>query len=202
MKARRLGATLLALSVTVLAGCSGSGGDAQLVIGPDGTISRWEPGDGPALPSLKGQTIEGTELDVSAWKGDVVVINQWGSWCHPCQQEAPVLAEVSKSAAPDVHFVGVDVQENGNRPAARAFQAKYGITYPSLDDDDGKHSLALRSLFLPGGSPPQTLVIGRDGRLVGRIVSEVQASILRGLIEDAGGSAGGGPTAAASPSSS
>lgn len=202
MRGRRVGAVLGALSLSVLAGCSGSSDGDELQIGPDGTISSWAPGKGPELPALRGTTLDGTPLDVAAWKGDVVVINVWGSWCTPCREEAPVLVDAAQGAGEDVHFVGVDVQEKGNLAAARTFEKKYAIPYPSLDDDDGKHSLTLRSITIGGGVPPQTLVVGRDGRLVGRIASKVDASTLRGLLQDAGASTDAGTTGTPAPSAS
>lgn len=196
-------AALAAVLALGLAGCTGGGSkdfDSGLQIG-EGGITTWEPGTGPKLPALSGTTIEGTPLDLAAWKGSVIVLNQWGSWCGPCRDEAPLMAEVERTLAPQgVRFVGIDVREGGDVVAAKKFQTDFGIGYPSLDDKDGKHSLALRQLIVGNQSPPQTVVIGRDGRAVGRISQGAEKSVLLGMVEDALGA--GGSTGATSPAPS
>ncbi|RKS69166.1 thiol-disulfide isomerase/thioredoxin [Motilibacter peucedani] len=194
-------AALAALVALGLAGCTG-GSDSPadgIVIG-DGGIVQWDPGKGPELPAVSGTTLEGTKLDLASFKGDVTVVNLWGTWCGPCQEESPTLAAVA-GQFPDVHFVGVDVRDSGDRTKAQKFLEKYRITYPSLDDADGSLTLAMRKVLVGAGSPPQTLVVGRDGRLVGRIAQTAEKSILVGLLQTAGVDTGSAPTPSAGASS-
>ena len=185
MTSRRVAAAF-AVAALALAGCTSSsaGADNGIVIG-DGGMVQWDPGKGPTLPVVSGTTIEGTPLDLASFKGDVVVVNLWGAWCGPCQKEAPTLAAVADRSRAS-HFVGVDVRDSGDRTKAQAFQTKYGIRYPSLDDADGSLSLAMRTVLVGAGSPPQTLVVGRDGRLVGRIAQTAEKSVLVTLLQQAG----------------
>lgn len=142
------------------------------------------PGEqGIPLPEIEGKTITGDSLSLADLRGHVVVVNVWGSWCAPCRAEAPDLAKISKETAPrGVRFVGIDVRDN---PAAgRAFEREFGITYPSFDDQNG---LVLASFtgIVPVSAVPSTLVVDRSGIIRARNIGRVDATTLRGLIEDA-----------------
>jgi thiol-disulfide isomerase/thioredoxin len=69
-------------------------------------------------------------------RGQPVVVNIWGSWCPPCQLEAPDLARVSHDFAGRVQFLGVDILDS--RPAAREFILRFGWPYPSVFDPAGE----------------------------------------------------------------
>lgn len=139
--------------------------------------------DGIPLPDVSGRTITGEPLSFKDFRGNVLVINVWGSWCAPCRAEAPDLAEVSQETAPrGVRFVGIDVRDN---PAAgRAFEREYGITYPSLDDQNGI-VLASFTGIIPVSAVPSTVVVDRNGIVRARNIGRIDATTLRGLIEDA-----------------
>lgn len=68
-------------------------------------------------------------------QGQVVVVNVWGSWCGPCIEEAPVLADVSSEYLGKVQFIGVDILDQ--LAPAREFIRKYGWPYPSVFDPPG-----------------------------------------------------------------
>lgn len=136
----------------------------------------------PRLPSAHGTTIDGDEVDLASFEGKFLVLNVWGSWCGPCRAEAPDLAKVANETAPhDVQFIGIDTRDNP--AAAQAFVRRYNIPYPSLDDQDGK-LLALFAGIVPVNAVPSTLVVAPDGLIAARIVGRVDASTLRGLIDD------------------
>jgi thiol-disulfide isomerase/thioredoxin len=83
------------------------------------------------LPPLRGRTLDGGRLDVSDWRGQVVVVNAWGSWCGPCREEAPALRRVwAETKANGVRFVGIDTRDND--AAARAFTREFRIGYAVL----------------------------------------------------------------------
>lgn len=163
--------------------------------GPVSEIRAAERGE--AL-ELTGTTLTDETVDLRSLRGNVVVVNLWGSWCAPCRQEAPVLAEQSKLFADQaVRFIGVDVQDN--RPAALAFERRYGISYPSIEDTDGRALLALAK-HVPARAVPVTLILDGQGRVAGRIVGILDASTLSGLIASAGdGNLGSGNDGRKSP---
>lgn len=130
---------------------------------------------------LIGTTLTDDLLDVASFRGQVVVLNVWGSWCAPCREEAPTLARVSTEYADrGVQFVGVNVKDN--RAAALAFEERYGITYPSIEDGDGRAILAL-SRYVPAQAVPVTIVLDRDGRVASRVIGVVREATLRALLD-------------------
>ncbi|MBI4939567.1 MAG: TlpA family protein disulfide reductase [Actinobacteria bacterium] len=120
-------------------------------------------------------------MDVAEFRGDVVVLNVWGSWCPPCRKEAPELERAYRSLRPrGVQFLGIDTRDND--AAANAFVARYGITYPSLVDD-GTLLLAFRGA-VPAAAVPTTIVLDRAGRVAARVVGGTDATTVEGLVSD------------------
>ena len=83
---------------------------------------------------FSGTTLDGQAFDLAAYKGKVVVVNFWASWCGWCAREMPDLVKFA-AAHPDVVVVGVDV--NDKVTDAQQFAAKYAITYPLVADEQG-----------------------------------------------------------------
>ncbi len=180
-------ATLATLAVLSLTACSGGpGGDAvagQGYISGDGTITTLSAPERDAPVRFAGTTLAGEPFDVRDYRGEVVVVNVWGSWCPPCIAEAPALQEVwAATRDRGVQFVGIDTQDNA--AAARAHERRFGVTYPSIDDDGGRVLLGLRG-SLPPRAIPSTIVHDRSGRVSARVLGQVRASTLRALITDA-----------------
>jgi thiol-disulfide isomerase/thioredoxin len=116
----------------------------------------------PVFPVLDGTDLDGRRLSTKPWRGKVLVVNFWGSWCAPCRKEAPVLRRVSQeSYAQGVRFVGVDIRDNPG--AGKAFERTYKITYPSFNDPDA--GLGLRLGSLGPQATPSTYVVDRKGRI-------------------------------------
>lgn len=171
-------ATLVALT-----GCSSlsGAGDKGFVSG-DGQIRTLAPEERDAPVELSGRDLAGDPLDLADLRGSVVVVNVWGSWCGPCDAEAPDLVEVSQDyaeAGDPVQFVGVNHRDS--IPNAQAFERKHGVPYPSLQDDGGRTLAQLQGLAT---ARPTTMVLDGQGRLAARVNGQVDASTLRGLVDD------------------
>lgn len=135
--------------------------------GENGLIAE---GDRPPAPELSGTTLEGERLDVADYRGKVVVLNFWASWCPPCRAEAPNLIEVAEQTEADgVQFIGVNVKNA--KDEALAFERKQGVPYPSLHDQPGV--LLTRFRKLVPQVPPTTLLLDREGRIAGRFIGGV-----------------------------
>ncbi|MDQ0750413.1 thiol-disulfide isomerase/thioredoxin [Streptomyces africanus] len=166
------GAAVAALLVTACGsgGTSGGGGNTNFVTGTDG-ISTVAEGERTPAPDLSGKTIAGKTLDVADYKGKVVVLNVWGSWCNPCRAEAKYFAKVSKEyAGKGVQFVGINTRDTSTG-AALAFEKDWGITYPSLYDPTGKLLLRFDKGTLNPQAIPSTLILDRDGKIAARSLS-------------------------------
>ena len=90
---------------------------------------------GQAAPAIVGTTLEGEAFDLASLRGRPVIVNFWGPSCVPCREEMPLLAEKAEQHAADgLAIVGV-LTDDPVEPA-RAFEAQYGATWPSVDDPD------------------------------------------------------------------
>ena len=177
---RALLALVLALGVSACSSASGEAGSG--FVSGDGSLAVVAAEDRLPAPDVSGTTLTGEPLRLSDFRGDVVVLNVWASWCAPCRAEAPVLEAVWQEVQDDgVQFVGLDTRDTDE--AALAFLEAYGVTYPNVIDADGRLQL-LFSDTLPPQAIPSTLVVDREGRVAGRIIGRVTDATLTALIED------------------
>jgi len=124
-----------------------------------------EPAPEFELPRLSG----GGTASLADYRGKVVVLNFWASWCGPCKVESPLLQRWHERLVKRGGLVlGVDVQDISDD--ARAFVNEYGLTYPMLRDGPGD----LRDDFGILGLP-ETFVVDRQGRI---------AAAQRGVVDD------------------
>ncbi|MFD5267375.1 TlpA family protein disulfide reductase [Streptomyces sp. NPDC058335] len=170
------------LSACTSGGTSGGGGDTNFVMGENG-ISTVEKGERTAAPDLSGKTIDGKQLDVASYKGKIVVLNVWGSWCAPCRAEAPNFQKVSSDLkAKGVQFVGINTRDTSTSNA-RAFEKEQGVTYPSLYDPTGRLMLRFEKGTLNPQAIPSTLVLDRDGKIAARSLAALSEEKLRAMID-------------------
>jgi peroxiredoxin len=141
-----------------------------------------EKGERATAPDLSGKTIDGRQLDVASYKGKIVVLNVWGSWCPPCRAEAPYFGKVYKDLkSKGVQFVGINTRDTSTRNA-RAFEKQYDITYPSLYDPTGQLMLRFKKGTLNPQAVPSTLVLDREGRIAARSLAALSEEKLRSMI--------------------
>ncbi|MCX4882750.1 MULTISPECIES: TlpA disulfide reductase family protein [unclassified Streptomyces] len=174
-------ATLL-MSACSSGGTSGGGGDTNFVMGKDG-ISTAKKGERAQAPDLSGKTVDGRQLDVASYKGKVVVLNVWGSWCPPCRAEAPGFEKVSQDLkTKDVQFVGINTRDTSTA-GARAFEKQYGVSFPSLYDPTGRLMLRFKKGTLNPQAIPSTLVLDREGKIAARSLAALTEEKLRRMID-------------------
>ena len=193
---RRAGTVRVAPAVAVAvagallaAGCSSSSP-------PAGTTSLLNPGTtvftaatAPHVPQVSGELLGGGKLSLTAYRGHVLVLNFWGSWCTVCREEASALTETAQRFhSSGVRFLGVDVADNA--ASAEAFMRNFKITYPSLSDPGDKIALSFNQV-IPVSDFPSTLVISPGGRITGRIIGKVSTPDLTSLIARAEKQQGG-----------
>ncbi len=136
---------------------------SPVVPGPGRSPARPLPAGRPApdftLPSLRGG-----QLRLSDFRGKVVLMNFFASWCAPCAAEAPELrATYERYRSRDVVFIGVAVLDEAE--AARAFLQRHGLSYPAVFDQSGK----LMELYRVTGLPT-SIFIDPSGMVVDRFV--------------------------------
>jgi thiol-disulfide isomerase/thioredoxin len=182
-------AALAVASALAVAGCTGgvaastpaSNGQSFVAGNPGTTV--FKSGTGPVAPSVSGPAVGGGKLALTAYRGHVVVLNFWGSWCTPCREEAPGLAALATHfKASGVRFLGIDIRDSA--PSAEAFMSNFRISYPSLDDPSDNLALDFRNTVPPAGIPT-TLVISRSGRITARVIGEATYDGLKTLVQRA-----------------
>jgi thiol-disulfide isomerase/thioredoxin len=156
----------------VLAACGGGGGSG----GGSGAAPGGQIGSEP----LVDRTSSRFQSDLAAYKGRVVVINFWASWCGPCKAEIPALEQVSKEyAGKPVTFIGVDSSDV--RDSAGKLLADLKVTYPTVYDKAGINGGIATAWSV--ASLPQTWFIAKDGSRSGRIPRPLSAAELRTRID-------------------
>jgi thiol-disulfide isomerase/thioredoxin len=185
---RRLGRLPLFLclaATAAVAGCSGHDAVKQDVSGTTGyvggnlALTYVSAGHRHAPSAVTGKLLDGSAFDLASWRGKVVVVNFWGSWCSECRDEARALEQVyADDAGKGVEFVGVDIRDDV--PSAQDYQRKYAITYPSLNDPD--NLLALRFRGVPPNATPTTLILDRSVRIAARQSGSILYPQLRDLV--------------------
>ena len=122
--------------------------------------SQLAAGKRPAAPSVSLPPLDGgADVSLSSYRGKVVVLNFWASWCPPCKAEAPVLARWQpRLAARNATIVGVDVLDVSSD--AHRFIDEHKLDFPHLRDQDGSR---LKSFEIVGY--PETIVLDRQGRI-------------------------------------
>jgi thiol-disulfide isomerase/thioredoxin len=186
---KRAAVSLAAVAAVLLAGglwaAQASGGTPNGETYVDGNPSAvlYDTGHRALVPDFSGTTLAGVPLRLATYRGTVVVLNFWGSWCAPCRSEGETLAALSgRYAHAGVSFIGVD--ENDTPTNAEAFEQGFGIKYPSLNDPSASIAQAVSSAVLIS-SPPTTLVIDRTGHVAGAIFGTATYSVLNTMISKA-----------------
>ncbi|MHB1353063.1 MAG: TlpA family protein disulfide reductase [Thiobacillus sp.] len=156
-----------------------------LVVGAWFAQTRYAP-RAPSLPvgqlwQLNFPDTAGRPQPFAQWRGKVLVLNFWASWCAPCREEMPEFSALRDRYAPHgVEFVGLAID---NAASVTRFLARQPVTYPILIGEGSAHSLA-RELGNTSGALPYTLVLDPEGGIVlqhlGRLPGEVLEAALLG----------------------
>ena len=116
------------------------------------------PGGKRPAPALAGiDPVSGKRVSLAQWKGKALLVNLWGSWCHPCRDEAKELRAFLRRHPGTV--LGIDVEDS--KVGARDFQKRYGVKFPSIFDPYDELVMKLKA---PG--TPTTFFLDRKHRIV------------------------------------
>jgi len=137
-------------------------------------------GSSEALMALQLADLEGRQQIVDRWRGKVLVVNFWATWCAPCREEIPVFVKLQdKYRDRGLQFVGIAIDE---RDKVQSFARDLGINYPVLLGAMDTVEIS-RQAGNTIGALPFTLVLDRSGRIVSRELGKAQEMRLEALIQ-------------------
>lgn len=133
--------------------------------GPANFVTHAAPRD---LPELALRAADGTAASLEAFRGELLVVNYWATWCAPCRKEMPQLdALAGRYQGRGVRVIALSV-DRGSADKPQAFLDGLGVKHLTRLYDPSYKSA--RSAGLIG--LPTTLLVGRDGREIGRLAGE------------------------------
>jgi cytochrome c biogenesis protein CcmG/thiol:disulfide interchange protein DsbE len=135
------------------------------------------PGSDRALAPVAG----GAKRSLTDFRGQVVVLNFWGSWCTPCRDEAPLLERYHRKLQEAGVGTVVGVTYNDTPTKSRAFEESYGLTYPSFQDPGTKLADTYGARLMP-----ETFVIDKRGRIHAIARTAVTPEFMDGALRRAG----------------
>jgi thiol-disulfide isomerase/thioredoxin len=116
--------------------------------------------DPDPAPELKAKDVNGNELSLEAYKGKIVLLNFWATWCGPCRAEIPSLIRMQEAYKDHLQIIGMDVDDD-DPEQLRAFVKAQGINYPVA-----MTSLPVRLAYGGIGALPTMFVINQEGKVV------------------------------------
>lgn len=171
-----LGMTLAACSTGSNAVDPNSGGDMRYVV-TDKQGGLAPPASRPKLPPISGESLLGNQtVKLSNYRGKVLILNFWASWCAPCREEAPGFEQLYQA---DRHrglaLVGIDVKDSGKQFGS-SFVTNKHLTYPNIYDPDSRIALQLHNTS--PNAIPSTLLVDRRGRIAATYLGAQEPSAL------------------------
>ncbi|WP_036242858.1 TlpA family protein disulfide reductase [Methylobacter luteus] len=138
-----------------------------------------------ALPALILNDLNGKEHNLYEWRGKVIMLNFWATWCGPCQIEIPYFMKYQQHyAGQGLQIIGIGLDETQK---LRNYARTLGINYPILRTGPEQHYALLNQWGDPSAVLPFTVIIDREGRLVFRQIGvfndEAFETIVKPLLE-------------------
>ena len=135
--------------------------------------------DSAPLLALTLPDAAGEQATLAQWKGKVLVVNFWATWCEPCKEEMPRFIKLQEEFGPKgLQFVGVAIDQPEK---VRAFAKDIGLNYPTLVGGYGVIELS-KTLGNRVGALPFTVVLDRAGGLVHTQLGPLKDSQLQSII--------------------
>lgn len=138
-------------------------GMMALAAGPQGFAVHPTP---QAVPNVKFVNEDGTKMTLKDFRGRVILVNVWATWCPPCVAEMPTLDALQKAlGGPEFEVVTLSIDRAGSKVVRQLFD-RIGVQHLNIYVDETMRSAnKLRAFGLPA-----TLLINADGKELGRLI--------------------------------
>lgn len=174
----------LLISLAVLAVAFGVGAGIALLENPrlirsaDDDSGLLDPA--VTLPAFRYSDLAGQPRSSDEWRGKVIVVNFWATWCPPCRAETPAFVELqAKFGQQNVQFVGIAIDD---REQVEAFADEFGVNYPLLLGDLDAVEIS-KQLGNRLGGLPFTVVVDRRGYVRHRQSGEMEKDRLDRILQ-------------------
>ena len=143
---------------------------------------------GSSAPTFQATDLKtGQRLTLADFRGQVVLLNIWATWCEPCKVEMPSLEQLEKEVGPQgLRIVAVSIDEGG-ADAVRQFARDYGLTFQILHDPQRR----IERIYQTTGVP-ESFVLNRQGKIVKKVIgaadwdATVNKDLMRRLLAQQG----------------
>lgn len=135
--------------------------------------------DGDKAPNFSLKSVDDKTVKLSDYKGKIVIIDFWATWCPPCRRGIPDLISIQKEFKKDVVVIGISLDRDKTIKDVPGFVKEYGINYPVVYGDD-------KVVVDYGGirSIPTSFVIDKKGNVVDSHVGLVEKDIFVNKIKE------------------
>lgn len=154
------------IAVTVVLGVIGFGAGAAVLLTPE--ITRVEPGT--RAPDYKVETLSTRDtVALSSYKGQVVLLNIWATWCGPCEAEMPSIERLYQEMGPEgLKVVAVSI-DRGAPGAIQKWLDERHLTFPVLLDPSARIQQTYQTTGIP-----ESFVIDRSGVIVKKLIGATE----------------------------
>jgi thiol-disulfide isomerase/thioredoxin len=155
---------------------------ALLALAGGVALAVWDqsPRDAAALLSLSLPDTSGQQQSLGQWRGKVVVVNFWATWCAPCREEMPEFVKIQRELGPrGLQFVGIAIDQ---AEKVEQFAKELDLNYPALIGGFGAVDVS-KTLGNPLSALPFTIVISRKGTVARTQLGAFDATKLRSTID-------------------
>lgn len=163
--------------------CGGLWWVAIIALVPLLTLLWFLPAQAEQAPAYAATQLDGGgELSLDELRGEVVLLNGWATWCHPCREEMPLLEQLQQEYGDQgLQVVGVSIDRAGSEARIKEFANEVGVTFTLLSDPKNSFARTFRT-----SGVPETMLIGRDGELLYRWKGPLEGGVDdRAIIESA-----------------
>ncbi|MBI2217700.1 MAG: TlpA family protein disulfide reductase [Candidatus Rokubacteria bacterium] len=134
---------------------------------------------GRQAPAFQVRLMDGREVTLEDFRGKVVFLNFWASWCPPCRAEARDLeASWRQHQGTDVAFLGINMQDKED--AAREFVREFGVTYPNGIDRGNRIAIGYGIWGIP-----ETFFLDPNGRITYKHIGAIDPELIHAKLEEA-----------------
>jgi thiol-disulfide isomerase/thioredoxin len=108
----------------------------------------------------------GDSVSLDQFRGQVVLVNVWATWCDPCRREMPSMQRLHEAFGDSVKILAVSIDE-ADPQVVKDFYGEYALTFPMFQD----RSRAIERIYQTSGVP-ESFVLNRQGRIVKKLIGE------------------------------